>query len=70
MKKLLLLFCTLFILLPGCHWGLGGDSYTYVDAYGCEVTVTEDYYTGLVCEETWCFDSQAYEWYLYDEYCY
>ena len=49
-----------------------GDPYpsTYVDSYGCEVTVTEDYYTGWICEETWCYDEHYQEWYLYDEYCY
>lgn len=68
MKKLLIVLC---LFVSGCGIFVG-DPYpsTYVDSYGCEVTVTEDYYTGWVCEETWCYDEYYQEWYLYDEYCY
>jgi hypothetical protein len=70
MKKLLIILGLVALLSPGCILVSESGTYTYVDAWGCEVDVIENYYTGEVCEETWCYDENYEEWYLYDEYCY
>ena len=73
MKKIFFILIAITTLSSGCFFHSSGPAYgTYevIDGQSCQTYITEDYYTGYICEETWCYDSYYDEWYLYDEYCY
>ena len=36
----------------------------------CCIWATQGFYSGAVCEETWCCDSYTCEWFLHYEDCY